>query len=190
MDKKLIGIVLVVFVLIFSAFTVGAYSGNCPESGGKTSGKTGEKTGEKAQGYQGGLEEKFAHKAHFILENKEGLGLSEEQVKKIKDLKLETQKGLILKDAEIDIVALDIKDGLYQDTVNASAVNKLIDKKYELKKQKAQSLVSAYAALKNILTDEQKEKMSELFEKSAFEMMHESIMQGEMGQMMYKHTDK
>jgi Spy/CpxP family protein refolding chaperone len=112
-----------------------------------------------------GLKEKFFHKAHFMLKNKKKLGLSTEQVKKIKDLKIKTKKDLIKRKASIDIIAIDVKVQLWEDVINAKAVNSLIDKKYELKKAKAKSLVGAYVALKNVLTEEQKEDLKALLGK-------------------------
>ena len=99
----------------------------------------------------------------FLLKNKEELGLSDKQVGKIKDLKVNTKKNLIRKNAEIEILAIDIKAGLWKDTVDSAMLGKLIDKKYEIKKEKAKSTVNAYAALKNILTKGQKEKLKGLY---------------------------
>jgi len=119
----------------------------------------------KEKGHHFSLEDKFSKKAHFILKNKEELGLSDEQVKQVKDLKIKTKKNLIGKKAEIEILGLDIKAAMWSDPLDVNTVNKLIDKKYDLKKDKAKSLVGAYAALKGLLTEEQKEKMKGLFKK-------------------------
>ena len=112
-----------------------------------------------------GLEKKFFYKAHMILKNRDELGLSDKQVKKIKDLKIETKKDLIRKNAEIDIVALDIKAAMHGDQIDTALVNKLIDKKYDLKKEKTKSLVGACAAVKGTLTREQKDKLKGLWKK-------------------------
>ena len=116
-----------------------------------------------AGGHKKGLDSKVLKKAHMILKNKEELGLSEEQVEKIKNLKIETKKSLVKQKAEIEILGIDIKAKLWEDAINTEAVNKLIDQKYELKKAKAKSLVEALASLKNILTDEQKTKLKEVY---------------------------
>ncbi len=121
-------------------------------------------------GYQcakgkGSLEEKISDKAHFLMKNQEELGLSDAQIAQVKDLKMNTKKDMIKRDAEIEILALDIKSALYGDTIDTKAVNTLIDKKYDLKKEKTKVLVGAYAALKEILTKEQKEKMKDLWKK-------------------------
>ena len=110
------------------------------------------------------LEAKFFHKAHKLFKNKDELGLTEKQVDKLKDLKVRTKKDLIRKNADIEIIALDIKSQLYGEKVNVKVVNDLIDKKYEIKKAKAKALVAAYAELKDVLTKAQKEKLKELYE--------------------------
>ena len=114
----------------------------------------------------GDMEGQFCQKAMLIVKNQEELGLSDEQVKKIKDLKLATKKEMIRKKAEIDVLALDIKAGLWEDEIDVAALNGLIDRKYELKKGKAKSLVAAYASLKSMLTKEQHEALKSLRKRS------------------------
>jgi hypothetical protein len=150
MKRKLMIIALLVSVLTLSVMPLEVYAFDH----GKTKGQ---------KGGHWDLEKKFSCKAHLILANKEKLGLSDGQVTKIKELKMKTKKGLIRKAAEIKILALDIKAAMWKDPINTSAVNKLIDKKYDLKKGKTKSLVGACAALKGILTKGQKEKMKGLW---------------------------
>ena len=117
----------------------------------------------KSKGDHGSLDKKLYMKAHFLLKNEKELGLTDAQVEQIKNLKYETKKDIIKRKAEIDVLAVDIKRALWADTIDTDAINALIDKKYELKKAKAKTLVSAYAKLKATLTDEQKEKMKTLW---------------------------
>ena len=119
----------------------------------------------KAKGHHKDFESKVFYKAYFLLKNQEELGLTDEQVEKIKDLKHKSKKELIKKEAEIDVLAVDIKAELYKDTVDRDALDALIDSKYELKKSKAKYLVETYAGLKGILTEEQKEKLKTLWGK-------------------------
>jgi len=119
----------------------------------------------KQGGHQKKLDEKVFYKAHFILMNQEELGLTEEQVATIKDLKIATKKDLIKREAEIDLIAVDIKTALWQDTIDVAAVNALIDQKYMLKKEKTKALVAAYATLKNTLSTEQRQAFKEVLKK-------------------------
>ncbi|MBI4309348.1 MAG: hypothetical protein HY591_03350 [Candidatus Omnitrophica bacterium] len=112
-------------------------------------------------GHGESTKDKFFDKAHFYLKNKSELALSEEQIKKIKELKLGLKKDLTMNDAEIKLAALDVKAKIEEDRIDTAAVNTLIDKKYELKRAAAKRTVTAYAELKTVLTDEQKMKAKE-----------------------------
>ena len=68
-----------------------------------------------------------------------------------------------MKDAEIKILSLDIKRDLKQDKINLKSINKLIDQKYELKKNKMKAFLGAYAKIKNILSKEQKKLLLEVY---------------------------
>jgi len=160
MNRKLMIIAFLTFTFILSAITFEAYA---YDSG-------------KAKRSHGKSKKKFFQKAHFVLKNEEELGLSDKQAEQIKNLKIKTKKDLIRKKAEIDILAIDIKAEMRKDPINTNAINKLIDKKYGLKKDKAKALVSAYAALKNTLTAEQKTKLKDLLKKHKKKMAQHSTM--------------
>ena len=112
----------------------------------------------------GGFEDKIHNKAMLILKNKEELGLSDEQVKQIKDLKYSSKKDLIKKKADIEVAALDIQQAMCADEADLGATNALIDKKYDLKKAKAKAIVAGCFAIKDILTKDQQEKLKSLCE--------------------------
>lgn len=160
MNKKTVIASLLAFALILNITALEAYAFNC----GKTKGRA------------WSLERTFFRKAHLILINQEELGLSDKQVKEIRDLKTKAKKDLIRKNAEIDIIALDISRAMWEEPVDTGAINKLIDKKYDLKKENAKSLVEAYAALKGVLKDEQKDKLKTLWEKCTKKWMQKSGM--------------
>ena len=94
----------------------------------------------------------------------EELGLSEDKVDAIKNLKLETEKVLIKQNAEIEVVGIDMMAELHRYPVDVDKVNKLVDRKYELKKAEAKSLVEAIAKLKGALTKDQYDKLHKLLE--------------------------
>ena len=112
------------------------------------------------------LEEKLYHKAHTFLIYEEELGLTEEKVKKIKELKHETKKELIRSKADIEIIAVDIWAELYNNPIDVDAVNKLIDQKYEIKKAKTKALIQALATLKATLSEEQYATMKKIWKDS------------------------
>ena len=104
------------------------------------------------------LKEKFFHFAHLVLENREELGLSEEDARKIKELKIRTKKDLIRDKAEIEILAVDIFAKLWDEKADLEGINKLLDKKYDLKREGAKKFIQAFVTLKGSLTKEQMKK--------------------------------
>ena len=119
----------------------------------------------KKEGHGYDFGKKVLGKMHLAMANKEELALSEDQYQKIKALKISTKKDLIRNKAEIDLVAIDIKSKLSEDTIDVEGVNKLIDQKYELKKARAKALVGACVKFKGILTAEQQQKMKKMCSK-------------------------
>ncbi len=109
-----------------------------------------------------GLEGKFNYKVQFVLGRWGELQLSEKQMTQIKDLNNTTTKYLITKNAEIDVLAVDVKSQMHQATMNLEAINKLVDQKYALKNERAKATIKAISDLKNVLNDEQKTKFKTL----------------------------
>ena len=100
----------------------------------------------------------FFKQIQKIFDRKDELSLSEEQIVSLKDLKIKTQKSLIMKEAEIKVNELDINSQINDDKWEAEILNGLIDKKFDLKKEEAKILLNAFVTLKTTLTQEQ-EKM-------------------------------
>jgi len=110
-----------------------------------------------------GIEGKFFHKAHFLLKNQDELGLSDAQVDTVRKLKLDTKKSIIRQEADIEVLRLDIHALLYDSEVNVKAVNKLIDQKYAIKRDKSKKAVAAFVELKSIISEEQWDNMKALW---------------------------
>ncbi|MFA5199643.1 MAG: hypothetical protein WC442_01860 [Candidatus Omnitrophota bacterium] len=129
------------------------------------------------------MEERLFGKASFILENSEELGLSEEQITKIKAVKINAKKSIIKSDAEIELTALEIKEALGKETADLNNINTLIDKKYNIKSQKAKTLVNACVELKKILNKDQAKKIKDMCMKS---MKNDKCMMGSRSMMKDK----
>ncbi|MBN1794492.1 MAG: Spy/CpxP family protein refolding chaperone [Candidatus Omnitrophica bacterium] len=148
MNKRIAAIGLVAVVLmVCAAGNVAAYD-------------------KKAGGHGGGIDEKIFGKAHMIMANAEELKLTEEQIKGIKEWKLEAKKQNIRQDAEIEVFKLDIYSKLWDNEMDPATLYGLIDQLYGLKATKAKSMIEAYGKLMNILTDEQKAALKGLCRKS------------------------
>jgi Spy/CpxP family protein refolding chaperone len=90
------------------------------------------------------------------------LNINDSQLDQIRELKIALKKDVIKKQADLDIIKVDIRSLLYEDEIDVEAVNKHIDQKYEIKKAKTKKVVKSYAQLKKILTNEQIEKLKEI----------------------------
>lgn len=104
----------------------------------------------------------FMKKVKLIYRFQEELGITDEQLESLKTIKNTVKKDIIMKKAEIEVISVDIKAALEVDDIDVTAVNALIDKKYEIKKAKAKITVEALAKLKNVLTPAQKDKLKML----------------------------
>lgn len=161
MKKLLMGSVL--SLLVLSMVPVSVYAGHGKECHKKECSKC---SGCEKCSYgkeQGGLKEKFYHKAHFMLQNAEAIGLSEDQVMSIKQQKIDLEKMLIARHAEIEIAALDIKAAMHAYPVDEAKLLSLVEQKYAIKEAKAKDLVKAYAKLRNGLSEAQNAKMKEVW---------------------------
>lgn len=112
-----------------------------------------------------GFDEKMCKKFEMIYENKDELDLSEDQKEKLLDAKMKLKRDLIRKEADIKLLALDIKSELYKDEIDTKTINPMIDKKYAMKAEKTKASVAAYATIKDTLSEKQMETLKELYKK-------------------------
>ena len=106
-------------------------------------------------------------KSAFLLENKEGIGLSDDQVKTIKALKLEVEKTSVRQGADMQIFMLDVMAKLHEEPIDVDGTNALIDSGSTGMSSSVKSVVAAYAKLKGVLTAEQVVKAKAIWSKKA-----------------------
>lgn len=109
--------------------------------------------------------DKIMKQAHFLLDNKDEIGLSEEQIDTVKGLKLEAKKSMIRGGADMQIMMLDIKSKLGDDVLDVEGINAMIDGGMAQMSQSVKASVEFYAKLKAVLTPEQIEKSKALWSK-------------------------
>jgi len=109
-------------------------------------------------------------KAALVLKHQEMFNLSSEQIAKLEELDLKTKKDCIRADAEIAVAGLDLKAELKKDVIDMKAVGKILDQKYTLKKDKTKLLINTYAAIKTLLTPEQRQVLKKLEEEKTMTM--------------------
>jgi Spy/CpxP family protein refolding chaperone len=108
------------------------------------------------------IQTKFFKTVRLIYLYQDELKVSDEQLAKIKELKVALKKDLIRKKADIKIIKIDIRSLLQEHEVDIEAVNRLIDQKYEIKKAKSKMVVESYAKLKKVLSKEQMDNLKEI----------------------------
>lgn len=119
--------------------------------------------GKGGYGHKIDLEHKLYMKAMFLLMNRNKLDLSDAQVGQIKDIKVDAKKELIDRKAAIDKLKVDIMAEMYEEDMDDEKVKGLIEKKYDLKKQKALFLVDSCSRIRDVLDKEQREKAKKLW---------------------------
>ena len=107
---------------------------------------------------------KFMKKAHFLLEHKSDIGLTDDQVKTLKELKLQMEKDSIRQRADMKTFLLDLKSKLAEDKVDVEGASALIDENFSTVSAAAKSNLATYAKLKSLLTPDQMTKMKALHE--------------------------
>ena len=105
------------------------------------------------------FKEKFFHFAHLIIQNYEEMGLTDEAAKKVRELKIGTKKGLIRNTAEAELLTVDIIAKLYENKPDLVEINKLLDKKFDVKKAGMKKLIAAFVGIKKLLSKEQMKQM-------------------------------
>jgi Spy/CpxP family protein refolding chaperone len=126
-------------------------------------------------------EEKFCHKAAFILANADEISLNDEQIGKVRAITLKVKKNIVMKEAQIKTLALDIEDAVKEDDVDMKIINALVDKKFDLKKEKTKEALQGYVDLRGVLTKEQREQIKQASSKC--------MMMGRMKKMMMGPKD-
>ena len=160
--KKIMALMMVA-TLVFS-FPTTSFSehtgGQCPH---RMHAMMSKKFGHGHDKYACPITAKLMHKGHFFLSHQKELGLSDQQVQSIKELKLSTKKAYIQQKAQHKIFALDIEHKLSEPTVDVKGIEGMIDKMSASMAASAKETVTSFAKLKSILTEEQRQKAKDLW---------------------------
>lgn len=106
---------------------------------------------------------KFFKKASFFLDNKDEIGLSEDQVKAIRALWGEVKRSSIRAKADMEVWTLDLMDKLSEPTVDTVAVGAMIDQGMAGFSSGAKATVDKYVQLKAVLSEAQMAKAKEIW---------------------------
>ncbi len=100
--------------------------------------------------------------AHAALDHKAEIGLSADQVKAIKELKLEVKKQKIQQKAAMEIGMLEMHSKLKADDFDAEGLKAMMDEGMASMVAGAKASIDQYAKLRSILKNEQIEKLKNL----------------------------
>lgn len=152
---------------------MGEKSNCCQHGSGSGKACGGKSWGRHSEGsHKCPLTSKFFKKAHFLLENKEALGLSDEQVNTIKSLKSDVKKQTIRQMAEMQVFNIDVKNKLSAPVLDVEGLNKMADDGAAAMAQSAKSLIASYAKLKGVLTPDQETKAMALWSSKGSDSKH------------------
>lgn len=106
-------------------------------------------------------------KSCFFLANSDEIGLSEDQTKQIKAIKMEAKKDAIRTEAGMKIVMIDMMAKLHESPMDVAALEKMIDDVSVGMAETGKKAVQSLADLKGALTPEQMAKAKELWKEKA-----------------------
>jgi Spy/CpxP family protein refolding chaperone len=92
----------------------------------------------------------------------QGLQLSDAQREQLRQITLEARKGARRRQAEIDVLHLDIQDLIAAPTLDEAALSAKVQQLGELQLASVRAEVDSRVAMRKMLTPEQIEKMAEL----------------------------
>lgn len=162
MKKFILGLALLTGVVLTGNAWANYGGSQCPAGGDH---KACGQSGCEDQSYPCPIVDKAMKKACFYLENQDELGLSEEQVKSVKDIKMWFKKQMIRGQADMQIMMLDMNAKLSEETVDVEGTGVMIDEWMAGMAKEAKASLEAYAKLKAVLTPDQHAKAKEIWKK-------------------------
>jgi len=109
----------------------------------------------------------FQYGVTLMLQNADKLGLSDEQIKKLYEIKRRYSKDIIKQGAEMKIAEIDLGALLKESEINLSEVKEALKKVENFKTQIRYLRITAFVEARNILTDEQKDNLKKLMQMRA-----------------------
>ncbi|MEW6569764.1 MAG: periplasmic heavy metal sensor [Nitrospirota bacterium] len=106
----------------------------------------------------------FRYGVTLMLQNADKLGLSDEQIKKLYEIKRKYSKDIIKQDAELKISEIDLGALLKEPEINLSGVKEALKKVENARTQIRYLRIMAFVEARKILTDEQKNSLKKLME--------------------------
>lgn len=177
-------ITLLTVLLLFVAASISAQHGmghksksNCGMDGMMHNGMG---KGMKGCGMHQGMKGDRMHRGmgiQMLLRNADEINLSDEQVKKLKDMMIDHKLEMVDQKALLEKAQIKLKSQMHDDNSNESAVFEGIDKVAKLKAELHKKKYKHMKMVQNSLSDEQKDKLKSL-RKEKREGMNKGDFQG------------
>ncbi len=161
MKKAILSLALSALVLFLSSPAAFADYQGGPCAGGKCPFKGRGMMAEEM--YACPITQKVMTKAHFFLDNQKELELSDDQVRQIKEIKLETKKAYLRQMTEHQIFELDVQYKMSEPKLDRKGIDAMIDQVAKSMTASAKETVSAYEKLKAVLSEDQLKKAKDLW---------------------------
>lgn len=99
------------------------------------------------------------HFQMLIHKGKETLGLTDQQVEKIKSLRKNHRKAMVKKEADLKLTKIELEEALHGDNISKSKADALVDKMMKIQAEMKKSSIHLRIDVHKTLTKEQREKM-------------------------------
>ncbi len=109
---------------------------------------------------------KLKKKVRSLWVNQDVLGVTDDQLDNIKDIKYAAIKKLIQLKADKEIILVDFHSAMWKDLIDVNKVDNLIDKKYASKKKAAKTYVKAMSDIQKVLSDDQRSQWRTILKKA------------------------
>ncbi len=129
-------------------------------------------------GHGFGMKAMFMMMPWKVMMHAEELGISEEQVQKLRTRHIEAKKQMIRLGSQVKIAMIDVKDAVMREDMDLGAATAAIQEVAKLKAEKFTAMVQAIHDMREILTPEQRKKVKEMV-MHWFKKSHGMGMEGE-----------
>ena len=108
------------------------------------------------------LDEKFWMKMGFLMQYRNELQLSDDQLARLHQKSVEIKKAMVAAETQGKLVDLDVYHELHAAEPDVEKMKSLVDKEIEKERSLGYALVDGLATIQKMLRPEQKEKFKEL----------------------------
>ncbi|HTN44065.1 MAG TPA: periplasmic heavy metal sensor [Nitrospiria bacterium] len=118
-------------------------------------------TGRHCDGHRGGMRDMVGHALHGLIRSQKELGLSAEQVSRIKAIALGHEKDRIREKADMKLAEVDVRADVFNEKVELPTIEEALKKSESARTALRLEGVKALRSASAVLTPDQREKWRE-----------------------------